>query len=190
MADAMTQDEIRAILDRNVARAWEVHQRAEARRVAERAEARRAAERATLASAPRNTAPPAPALSKPRIGPRMRQVADYVSAVPGCSKREATRAVGAYYNEYHGERGPVERAIDAGLIIAEYAHAKRCRLFATERDRERWHLARELLRPGIATGRVAQIRAEISLLDAERAATWSEPALITERARHQDHRPC
>jgi hypothetical protein len=35
---------------------------------------------------------------KPRIGPMMRAVAEYVSAVPGCSKRGATLAVGAYYN--------------------------------------------------------------------------------------------
>ena len=53
---------------------------------------------------------------------------------------------------------------------------KRCRLFASERDRKRWHLVRELLRPGTTAEQVAVIRAKISALDAERAATWSTTA--------------
>ena len=58
----------------------------------------------------------------------------------------------------------------------EHEHAKRCRLFANERDRMRWHLVRELLTPGMRARRVAEVRAEISALDAKRAATWSTTA--------------
>ena len=61
----------------------------------------------------------------------------------------------------------------AGLILVEHERSNRCRLFATERDRRRWHLVRALLAPGMPADRVAEIRAEINALDAERAATWA-----------------
>ena len=114
-------------------------------------------------------------LSKPRIGYRMRELADIVSAWPGCSKADALRAAGLPTHGM-GSGRELNRAISAGLIIVEHEHAKRCRLFANERDRMRWHLVRELLRPGIRAERVAEIRAGISALDAERAATWSTTA--------------
>ena len=41
-------------------------------------------------------------------------------------------------------------------------------------DRRRWYLRRELLQPGTPAERVAEIRAEVSALEAERAATWTD----------------
>ncbi len=110
--------------------------------------------------------------SKSRVGYRMRELADIVSAWPGCSKADALRAAGLP-TQGMGSGREMNRAISAGLIMVEHEHASRCRLFASERDRERWHLARELLTPGMPARRVAEIRAEISALDAERAATWT-----------------
>jgi hypothetical protein len=114
-------------------------------------------------------------MTKPRIGPRMRELADIVSAVPGCSKSDALRAAGLPTHGM-GSGRELARAITAGLVVVEHEHARRCRLFATERDRERFHLVRELLTPGMPAGRVAEIRAEIAALDTERAATWSTTA--------------
>jgi hypothetical protein len=67
----------------------------------------------------------------------------------------------------------MNRAILAGLIVVEHAHASRCRLFASERDRRRWHLAREIMTPGMPAGQVDALRAEIAALDAQRVASWS-----------------
>ena len=159
----MTHEEIRAVLDRNVARAWEIH---------ERAEARKAAELAALASAPRDAASPRRKLAAARIGYRMRELADIVCAMPGISKSGALRAAGLPVRGMGAGR-ELNRAIDVGLVVVEHERANLCRLFATERDRRRWHLVRDLLTPGIPAGRVAEIRAEITALDAERAATWS-----------------
>ena len=64
MTPGMAHEEIRALLDWNLARAWEIH---------ERAQARKAAEIAALVSAPRAAAPVTPdqptGPAKPRIGP-------------------------------------------------------------------------------------------------------------------------
>ena len=110
--------------------------------------------------------------AKPRIGHRMRELQAIVSAVPGISKSDALRAAGLPVHGL-GSGRELNRAIAAGLIIVEHEHARRCRLFASERDRRRWHLAREALTQGTPAGRVAEIRAEIAALDAERAATWN-----------------
>lgn len=159
----MTHDEIRAMLDRNLARAWEIH---------EKAVARRAAELAAVA----NTPPCAPTVpAKPRIGYRMRELADIVSAMPGISKSDALRAAGLPTHGL-GSGRELNRAIDAGLIIVEHEHARRTHLFASEHDRRRWHLTREAMTAGIPAGRVAEIRAEIATLDAGRAETWSRTA--------------
>jgi hypothetical protein len=72
-----------------------------------------------------------------------------------------------------GSGRELNRAISAGLIIVEHEHAKRYRLFATERGRMRWHLVCEIMTPGMPARRVAGLRAEISALDAERAASGS-----------------
>jgi hypothetical protein len=107
---------------------------------------------------------------KPGIGPMMRAVAEYVSAVPGGSKRGATIAVGAYYNHYYGFDGPVDRAIRAGLIIADIA-PNRYRLFANDRARRLWYARRELL-ASRDPRRIAELRAEIESLHVEQAQTW------------------
>lgn len=111
-------------------------------------------------------------LSKPRVGYRMRELQSIVSAWPGCSKADALRAAGLPTHGM-GSGRELNCAISAGMIIVEHEHASRCRLFANERDRMRWHLVRELLWPGTRAERVAEVRAEISALDAERAATWT-----------------
>jgi hypothetical protein len=102
----------------------------------------------------------------------MRELQPIVSAMPGCSKSDALRAAGLPL------RGPgvgreLNRAIAAGLIVVEHERANLCRLFASERDRRRWHLGREIMTAGLPAERVAELRAEVAALDAERAATWS-----------------
>ena len=109
---------------------------------------------------------------KPRIGRRMRELADIVSAMPGCTKSDALRAAGLP-TQGMGAGRELTRAIQAGLILVEHERPNLCRLFVTERDRQRWHLVRELLRPGMTAEQVAEIRAKITALDAARAAIWT-----------------
>ena len=106
-----------------------------------------------------------------RIGPRMAEIRDYVSAVPGCSKSDALRAAGLCPRDM-GSHKPLNRAIIAGLVIVEHEWSNRCHLFATPRDSAMWHLRRELLTPGTPADRIAEIRIELARLDAERANTW------------------
>jgi hypothetical protein len=106
-----------------------------------------------------------------RIGPRMRELTDIVSAIPGITKSDALRAAGLPVRGM-GSGRELNRAITAGLIVVEHERANRCRLFASQRDRERWHLVRDLLTPGIPAGQVDEIRAEIAALDAARGETW------------------
>jgi hypothetical protein len=113
------------------------------------------------------------ATAKPRVGPKMREIRDFISAMPGCSRADALRAAGLPTSGM-GTGKPLNRLIAAELVIVEHERCNLLRLFATERDQLRWHLRRELLQPGTSAGRVAEIRAEISALDAERAATWTE----------------
>jgi hypothetical protein len=103
----------------------------------------------------------------------MRELHDIVSASPGISKSDALRAAGLPTRGL-GSGRELNRAIAAGLVIVEHERANLCRLFASERDRKRWHLTREAMIPGIPAGRVAEIRAEITRLDAARAATWND----------------
>lgn len=105
------------------------------------------------------------------IGPRMQEIADYVSAVPGCTKSDALRAAGLDPRDM-GSHKPLNRAIIAGLVVVEHVWSNRCALFHTERDRQRWHLRAELLAPGTTAERIEEIRADIERLDAERANTW------------------
>jgi hypothetical protein len=107
-----------------------------------------------------------------RIGPRMHELADVVSALPGISKRGALLAAGLPVSGVNRD-APVHRAIAAGLMLVERERVNLYRCFANERDRQRWHLRRELLAPGTPADRVTAIRAEIARLDAERAATWT-----------------
>jgi hypothetical protein len=107
-----------------------------------------------------------------RIGPRMAEIQAIVSCMPGISKRGALLAAGLPVSGVNRD-APVHRAVAAGLILVERERSNRYRLFATERDRQRWHLRRELLQPGCPAGRIAEIRAELDALEAERAATWT-----------------
>jgi hypothetical protein len=107
-----------------------------------------------------------------RVGRRMVDLQAIVSAMPGITKSEALRAAGLPTHGM-GSGRELRRALAAGMILVEHAHARRTRLFASERDRRRWHLAREALTPGTSAERVAEIRAEINALDVERAATWA-----------------
>jgi hypothetical protein len=111
--------------------------------------------------------------TKVRIGCRMRELADIVSALPGCSKSEALRAAGLPTHGL-GSGRELNRAIAAGLVLVEYERVNLCRLFAGERDRQRFHLRRESLRPGTPAVRVAEIWAEVALSEAEGAATWTD----------------
>jgi hypothetical protein len=110
---------------------------------------------------------------KLRIGPRMRELADIVSAMPGCSKSAALRAADLPTFGLGSGRS-LNRAIAARLIIVEYERSNLCRCFATDGDRKQWHLRRELLLRGTHARRVAEIRAEVSALGAERASTWTD----------------
>jgi hypothetical protein len=112
----------------------------------------------------------------PRIGHRMRELHAIVSAIPGITKSDALRAAGLPTHGL-GSGRELNRAIAAGLIIVEHERSNLTHLFASERDRRRWHLAREALSPGTPAERVAELRAEVSRLDAERAATWT-PARV------------
>lgn len=69
-----------------------------------------------------------------RPGGRMLAVAAYVAAHPGVCKREAAEGAGITCHEYGGAWGPVDRAIRAGLIMCDWAHPRRARLFRTVED--------------------------------------------------------
>ncbi|GEM_PF-4124041 len=110
------------------------------------------------------------------IGFRMRMIADYVSAMPGCCKHDALRGAGLP-TWGKGYLRPIDRALAAGLIIAENDRpGGRCRLFSDERARDLWHLRDELLHsmPGLARAR--QILAQIETLRAQQAADYAEKA--------------
>jgi hypothetical protein len=107
-----------------------------------------------------------------KIGYRMAAIADYVSAVPGCSKAQALRGVGL------PDRGlvylrPIDRTLAAGLVICEHVGPTRCRLFATEVDQRLWHLRRELLGTPTAE-RSAEILAEVDKIRAAQARAYAE----------------
>jgi hypothetical protein len=110
-----------------------------------------------------------------RIGPRMAEIQAIVSALPGISQRGALLAAGLPVSGVNRD-APVHRAVAAGLILVERERSNRYRLFATERDRQRWHLRVELLQPGCPAERVAEVAAEIDRLDAGRAASWTASA--------------
>jgi hypothetical protein len=108
-----------------------------------------------------------------RIGPRMWAIRDAVSCLPGCSIRAALLAAGLPVSG-PGRDAPVHRAVAAGLVVIERERPNRYRLFANERDRQRWHLRTELLQPGCPAERIAQIRAELDDIERQRAATWMD----------------
>lgn len=99
-------------------------------------------------------------MTKPRIGPVMKSIADYVSAVPGCNCAEALRGVGLPHRGW-GAYKPINRAIEAGLVIETGGHP--CHLFASEADRELFDLRAELLGHP-SPERAEEILAEITRL--------------------------
>jgi hypothetical protein len=128
--------------------------------------------------APRPRREPSRKLARPRIGPTMRAIADYVSAVPGCTKADAlrgtdrpARGMGAYR--------PVNRAIAAGLVVTE--QTRRCgpyRLFAAETDRQLWHLRRELM-ASASPARAVEIAAEVARLREAQVTEYAEAQCVT-----------
>jgi hypothetical protein len=83
-----------------------------------------------------------------RIGPKMRAIRDAVSAMPGCAKEEAVQAVDGYMPS-SGRYRPLDRALRAGLIVADRPGRERVRLFASGAARRIWYLRRELREPGL-----------------------------------------
>ncbi len=83
-----------------------------------------------------------------RIGPKMLAIRDAVSIRPGCSREEAVPAVGGYLTD-SGRYGPLGRALDVGLVIADWPDRDHVRLFASGAARRIWYLRRELLEPGL-----------------------------------------
>lgn len=114
-------------------------------------------------------------VTRPRIGPRMRELQAIVSARPGISKRAALQAADLPECGL-GHARPLNRAINAGLVIVDSAcpwvrrpaHA----LFASERDRTIFYLRNELPRGQPTPQRADEIRAEVERLRAEQATTW------------------
>lgn len=112
-----------------------------------------------------------------RIGPRMSELADIVSAVPGISKYDALRAAGLPTHGLGSGRS-LNRAINAGLIQVDAAcpwvrgpaHA----LFASDLDRQLWHLRQELLKGSPAPERSSEILAEVDKIRAAQAAAYAE----------------
>lgn len=111
-------------------------------------------------------------LAKPRIGPRMRELQAIVSACPGITKAEALRAADLP-DRGMGAHRPVNRAVEAGLIMVEHERPNLCHLFASERDRQLWHLRRGLMsRPTPA--RAAEIAGEVARLRQAQAAAFAD----------------
>ena len=101
----------------------------------------------------------------------MAAIADIVSAVPGCSKAAALRAAGLPTCGL-GYLRPVNRAIDAGMVIVEYARPNLCRPFADELARRLFDLRRELM-ASPSPERAAEIMAEVDKIRATQAASYA-----------------
>lgn len=99
-----------------------------------------------------------------RIGKRMQQIHDLVTAMPGMSKSMTLRAAGLPVHG-PGSGRELNRAIDAGLVLVEYPQSNLCALFGSEHDRRWWLLTRELCAPGTDTFRAREIYAELDELD-------------------------
>lgn len=109
-----------------------------------------------------------------RVGRTMRMLADVVSACPGISKAGALRAAGLP-DRGRGAYRPVNRAIAAGLVLAEpYRPGHPTRLYATECDQRLWHLRAELLRGNPTAERANEIVAEVEALRAGAAGAYAE----------------
>jgi hypothetical protein len=101
----------------------------------------------------------------------MAAIRDYVSCVPGYTKADALRGTDRPARGMGAHR-PLNRAINAGLILAEHERVNRCRLFASETDRQLWYLRRELL-ASPSPERAEQIMAEVGRLREAQAAGYA-----------------
>lgn len=119
---------------------------------------------------PRPRCEPSRKLARPRIGPTMRELHAIISACPGISKAAALRAADLP-DRGMGAYRPVNRALAAGLLVVEYEHANRCRLFASERDRAVFHLRRELMATS-SPARADEIMGLLGVLREQQAQTW------------------
>ena len=103
----------------------------------------------------------------------MRELADYVSAQPGSNCAEALRGVGLP-DRGRGYMRPLDRAIAAGLILAEpHRPGRVTRLFANERDRQLWMLRRELF-SAPSPQRALQLVAEVEQILAGQALAYAD----------------
>ena len=111
-----------------------------------------------------------------RIGPRMAELQDIVSAMPGCSRRAALRAA-ELPERGIGHGRPLNRAIQAGLIIQDISNPwvrhGHYALFANERDRVIFNLRAELLHGSPTPERAAELAAEIDELRQAQAADYA-----------------
>jgi hypothetical protein len=112
-----------------------------------------------------------------RIGRKMRQLADIVSAVPGCGIETAVAGADGYLSA-SGIYKPLERAIAAGLVVADWADREHVRLFTTGIARRIWYLSAELQQPDTSTERIRGIHHELAELHAALAATWADGPAI------------
>jgi len=128
---SITDDEIRAMLDANLARAWEIH---------ERAEARKAAEMAAEANVPSVAAPLTPdeptGSAKLRIGPAMKRVLVYLS-----QQNEPVTCATVYWQADIGgwgspSREPLWRCERARLVRIDRARVNRYGVTITASGRE------------------------------------------------------
>lgn len=111
-----------------------------------------------------------------RIGPRMAELQDIVSAMPGCSRRAALRAA-ELPERGIGHGRPLNRAIQAGLIIQDISNPWVRRghyaLFANERDRVIFNLRAELLHGSPTPERAVELAEEIRRLREAQAADYA-----------------
>lgn len=111
-----------------------------------------------------------------RIGPRMAELQDIVSAMPGCSRRAALRAA-ELPERGIGHGRPLDRAIQAGLIIQDISNPWVRRghyaLFANERDRVIFNLRAELLHGSPTPERAAELAAVIEEIRATQIADYA-----------------
>lgn len=110
-----------------------------------------------------------------RVGPVMRALADFVSAMPGSSVRAALRGID-HPDAGRGHQRPVQRAESAGLIIVDrdnrWVPTGHYALFASQRDRALFNLRAELLHGDPSPARAEEVMAEVNELRAEQAQSW------------------
>jgi hypothetical protein len=123
---------------------------------------------------PRPKREPLRKLAKLRIGPRMRELQAITSACPGITKAAALRAADLP-DRGMGAYRPVNRAIAAGLVIAE--QSRRCgpyMLFSSESDRELFHLRERLLHGQLSPAEADELVGQIENLRQQQMMEFAE----------------